>query len=613
MRVAYAVMILKLKERYRDNPVIQCLKSALWLLPSRTRKTLFLSVLAYMSLSVLDIAGVLVIGALTSIVLRGLNGLEEGNRVGALFDFLGATGISYESKVILLVTLAVSFLVTKSLLALFVSKKLSFFLANRGAEASKSLIAAYFSNGVHKLYNQNKQQSIFALTNGVSQIISGVLGSTINLMVDITLLLVMLVGLATLSPVATLATLCFFLLTAWVLHKITIRQVSDLGRRHSIVTVGINEKISTLIGTFRELYVQNSTRAYYESIGKERFEQAGIEASLQFRSSVSKYVYEIAMILGVLLIVVSQIISSDFVATTSTTAVFLAAIFRIVPALARAQQSIVSISVSLAQATISLNLVDQLKHSLKQESARDAKRFNQEVVESHSSKNKFVIEISDLSFAYDDSRRDLFNGVNLVAKKGDKIALIGKSGVGKSTFLDLVLGIATPKSGYVKLMSSDPKDLYLTNPRALCFVSQRPYLLSTSVRENLTFGLGEYQPSDQEMWGALEKVGMLSAVSKLSDGLDTPIGEGGAILSGGQRQALSIARAMIVDPQILILDEATSAMDYELERKVLTNFFKNRSLTMVIVTHRQTNLKFFDRIWKLEKKGVRVTLKKGNL
>lgn len=209
-------------------------------------------------------------------------------------------------------------------------------------------------------------------------------------------------------------------------------------------------------------------------------------------------------------------------------------------------------------------------------------------------------EFSDVTFHYPDGAHAAINNFNLHIKPGETIALVGPSGAGKSTLLNLTIGFIRPTFGKLYLDGNDMSMLDLrTYRRFLSAVTQETILFEGTVRENILYGLD--QAHEEKIIDALQGANALDFVMQLPEGLETRVGERGSKLSGGQKQRLAIARALIRDPKVLILDEATSAVDSETEaliQEALVHLMKGR--TTLVVAHRLSTIRNADRIIVLE-------------
>jgi ATP-binding cassette subfamily C protein len=229
-------------------------------------------------------------------------------------------------------------------------------------------------------------------------------------------------------------------------------------------------------------------------------------------------------------------------------------------------------------------------------------------------KHTVGVEVENVCFSYGDT--PVLNGVSLKIRPGEKVALVGASGGGKSTLVQVILGLYPPNSGTVNFDGVPMTEIGMEVVRShVATVLQHPALFNDTVRMNLTLGR---ELTDEQLWQALEVAQLADTVRELTHGLDTIVGRQGVRLSGGQRQRLAIARMVLSDPQVVILDEATSALDAETEAKLhdaLREFLKNR--TTLIIAHRLSAVKQADRAYVFDdghiiEEGVHDELIKGD-
>ena len=205
------------------------------------------------------------------------------------------------------------------------------------------------------------------------------------------------------------------------------------------------------------------------------------------------------------------------------------------------------------------------------------------------------VEFKDVSFHYPDGEETVLNHFNLKVNRGETVAIVGETGAGKSTLVNLVCRFFEPTEGRVLIDGRDARErsqLWLHS--ALGYVLQTPHLFSGTIRENLR--MGRLNATEEEMLAVLDRTASRSFVENLPNGLDTVIGEKGYGLSEGQAQRLAIARALIRNAPIILLDEATSALDEETELMVLKGLEETKERpTCLVITHRRSVLKYCDR------------------
>lgn len=213
------------------------------------------------------------------------------------------------------------------------------------------------------------------------------------------------------------------------------------------------------------------------------------------------------------------------------------------------------------------------------------------------------LNIDRVSWKYHNQETRVLDNISIRIQKGEAIALIGPSGAGKTTLADIILGLFKPQEGHIYMDGIDVFKIPHSWAKIVGYVPQTVFLMDDTIRSNIAFG--EKEISDELIWEALEQAAIAEFVRHLPDGLDTIVGERGMKLSGGQRQRIAIARALYNKPEILVLDEATAALDNETEAVIMESIERLQGkITLIIVAHRLTTIKDCDRIYKIENKSV---------
>jgi ABC-type multidrug transport system fused ATPase/permease subunit len=281
----------------------------------------------------------------------------------------------------------------------------------------------------------------------------------------------------------------------------------------------------------------------------------------------------------------------------------MAAATRIAPAVLRLQQGAIQIKGCIGSAEQTLNLVSELEDSNSLEPTTDEIKFSHDNFSAS-------IEMSQVNFQYVEAKSFEIENVNLYANPGEVIAVVGKSGSGKTTIIDLLLGLLIPQSGKIRISGLRPMEAISNWPGAVAYVPQKVAIINGTIRQNVILGYKEDPENDEQIWNSLRTAQLEKFVLQLPEQLNTPVGEFGTKLSGGQRQRLGIARALFTNPKLLILDEATSSLDglteSELSKEI--NSLKG-SMTIVLIAHRISTISAADRIYYIENGKV---LSQGN-
>ncbi len=210
-------------------------------------------------------------------------------------------------------------------------------------------------------------------------------------------------------------------------------------------------------------------------------------------------------------------------------------------------------------------------------------------------------ELSHIHFRYPNAETDVLDDADMVIPAGASVGIVGASGSGKTTAVDILLGLLKPQSGSVLTDGRDIRSDYSGWLSHLSYIPQTIYMLDDTIRANVAFGLRAEEIDDAKVWEAVKEAQLGPFIDSLPDGIETKIGERGVRLSGGQRQRIGIARALYTDPELVILDEATSALDNETEAAIMEsiNSLHGRK-TLVIIAHRLSTIEECDKIFRVE-------------
>jgi len=553
------------------------------------------------SMGGLDLLGVLAIGLLGALSVTGLQAQESGDRVSAVLRVLHVEDLSFQSQAIAIGACAIVLLVGRTILSIFFTRRVLYFLSRRGAKLSANLISRLLSQPLLVVQERTTQATLYAVTTGVGVITLGVLATAVVLVSDASLLLVLAVGLFIVDPFTAIGTFLIFSLIGFMLYRSMHVKAKRLGEQTSTLNIQSNEKIVEVFGSYRESVVRNRRDYYAREIGKVRFALADASAEIGFMPYISKYVIETSVILGALLISAAQFILQDATHAVATLAIFLAAGTRIAPAVLRVQQGSIQIRGSLGAAIPTLDLIDSLGDAPMIENVDD------DVDTEHLG---FVSEIlvSNVSLTYPGKSEPAISNFTLSIPPGASVAFVGPSGAGKTTIIDVLLGVLIPDHGSVQISGLPPLKAVAKWPGAVSYVPQDVVVAAGTIRENIALGYPPDAATDELVINALKIAHLDKFVDALPNGLDTQVGERGAKISGGQRQRLGIARAMFTRPYLLVLDEATSSLDGETEAGISEAFHTLRgSTTVVMIAHRLSTVRNADIVVYLSEGKIMAT------
>ena len=557
--------------------------------PREHRKLLIVSLLQ-IAMGFLDLFGIAVIGILGALAVVGVQSKMPGNRVSAALRLFHIESFSFQNQMAVLGLIAGVVLVTRTVFSVIFTRRIFFFLGSKGAEISADLVSKLLSRDLLEVQEQSAQQRIYSLTVGVNAIVMGIIASSITLISDLMLLIIITIGLIIVDIKIAISSFFLFGAIGLMLYRLMSVRAKKLGNENATLVIRSNQKISEVLNSYREAIVKNRRGYYAREIGNIRHQLAGAQSELSFMPYVSKYVIETAVVLGALLISASQFVLQDVGHAVGTLAVFLAAGSRIAPAVLRIQQGAIQIRGSAGTAEPTLKLISELKNVLTISNPVESLDRTHQGFSAN-------VSLDNVIMFYPGSKSPSIAGVSLEVKENSVVAFVGSSGAGKTTLADLILGILKPASGSVKICGVSPQECTSKWPGAISYVPQEVNIIDGTIRENITLGFPSDEVGEELIKECLTKASLWGFVSGLPQGIETQVGDNGSRLSGGQRQRLGIARALLTNPKLLVLDEATSALDGETEAYVTEAIYKLKgNTTVIIIAHRLSTIKDADNV-----------------
>lgn len=484
--------------------------------------------------------------------------------------------------------------IVKSAYIIFFGYIESRYLNNRRYIVSHKMMSTYMQAPYTFHLNKNSSELVRNVNGEVNIIVNNILQGLLRIAKDGFMMITILGFLFYYNPVITLVVLMLSGGGAGSFIFFTQTKMKQYGeealehRRKMIKT--LFEGISGL----KDARILNREKEFIKQFSKESRESANLITYTRFIKQIPRPVVETAAVLGMMFISVLMIWQDRPMATIiPTLTLFAMATVRLMPAV----QSISSMYTGLQYNIISLDpLYDDLKLLEKEVQQLKKDRANSKKIVF-----KDRLEINNLTYIYPNSTEKALDKVSVTIPKGKAIAFVGESGAGKTTIVDLLLGLMKPTKGNILVDGHNIHDNLSGWQKNIGYIPQSIYLADDSIRKNIAFGLPENEIDDEKIKKAIESAQLDKLLKSLPEGLDTIIGEHGARLSGGQRQRIGIARALYHNPEVLVMDEATSALDNITEQQVtkaIEALIGER--TIIMIAHRLTTVMNCDRLYLME-------------
>ncbi len=378
------------------------------------------------------------------------------------------------------------------------------------------------------------------------------------------------------------------------------KSLSMLGHQRRKFTSAMTKCMQQGFGGIKEIKVSNKEEVFCRDYEKNNLQFTEAMRKNLLLNAIPKPVMEMICITSLMAVIAVKFCTSsntgNFIVTLG---VFAVAAFKLLPSVNKISGYLSTI---IHNGIVVDIIAQELQHIriLEQNIDKEAAEGQAEVAFER------AISLNQVSFRYPDTEEDVLEDVTLTIPKNKSVAFIGPSGAGKTTMVDLILGVMKPTKGCIRIDDEELGDKIRQWHRQIGYIPQNIYMLDDTIRNNVRFELSKEAVSDDEIWRALGEAQLKEFVEGLEHGLDTIIGEAGTRISGGQRQRIGIARALYRRPAVLVLDEATSALDTDTEAAVMESIEHLKGkMTILIIAHRLSTIESCDMVYEIkDKKAV---------
>jgi ATP-binding cassette, subfamily B, bacterial PglK len=560
------------------------LKKILYLVGDDVKKLPWM-LLLFLSISVFEIAGLGLIVPYISLIISPDSVLDS-------YVYILISGTfgdkSIESLLIVFGCMLIVIFIIKATLSIIINQKILNFSNHKGAKLRRELLKSYQNMNYEEYLHRNSSEYIHSIQILATQFSQNTMVAVLRFFSEGILVLSILVFLAIIDILALIIITSLVTIFIYFYDFIFAERIKEYGFKVNQYQIKIVRGVNEAINGFKEIRVLGKEKYFYDKVSDMSMKYADTYTKSLVLTTASRYILELLLIVFIVTIVILAIFTDrDLLMMVPTLTVFGLAALRLMPAAN-------TFSTGLSQMRFGYDATNIIFNDLYD---------NKKIVESKTllkrNKDFESLELANVSFSY--GEKNVFNNVSLSISKGSSIGIIGATGSGKTTLINLILGLITLTSGSIILNKRITKDNINPLEGISGYIPQHTFLVDDTIKKNIALGLSDDEIDSDKVIDAIRLARLFDFVDGLPNGLDTIIGEHGNRLSGGQRQRLSLARAFYFNRQLLIMDEATSALDSLTEQEIASEIKALKGqVTTIIVAHRYTTLKECDHIYEIK-------------
>lgn len=466
-------------------------------------------------------------------------------------------------------------------------------------ELGSRVMESYMAQGYIFFVNNNGAKLMQGITGDVAAVHS-IVSSMFNLMTKLLTILIIGLYMLIMEPLIAILLLILSVICVIGMQIFFKNSMNKYGQRQREAAWDNYRACMEMIYGSKEILVTGRQDYFRKRFVNTIVEQNACNIKIQMATTIPAYIIEVVSIVGLLLAVMIRVATGngatmEMVVGLSTIAI---AAFRILPAVGAVSSILNGIRSSIPSFNASYETIKKVN-----ELEREIENNKNRQVQTVSGKIRLQKElfVDHVSYRYPSMEDYVLDDISLAIKAKTSIGIMGTSGAGKSTFVDVLLGLLEPEKGRILIDGINIVDLGKQWNRNIGYVPQRIYLVDEDIRSNIAFGIAKEEVDDNQVWHALEMAQLADFVREQPKGLDTAVGEWGVKFSGGQRQRVAIARALYSNPEILVLDEATAALDNETENALMEAIDTLMGYkTLIVVAHRLTTIQKCDYIYEVK-------------
>ena len=572
--------------------MLSTFKKLTFLINKKLKKKLILIYFITIIGTFLETLGIGVILPILKIIVEGkdfLNDISFHNFfLNDLASFLQKK--SYNELVIFLLVSLIFIFFVKTAFFLFLIQKQTKFSHLVEYELAKQ----FFSHYLHQDYSfhlkRNSSELLANITEEIRNLRINLIDPFLIISTEIILLIAIITLLVAIEPVGSLTIGLITLLISFLYVKITSKKILTLSKKRQIHEALKIHHLRQGLNGIKEIKISCKENSFLSIFDKHNLETLNSRANFHSWNAIPKYILEFIGVFGLSILAVILVKKgADIKSLLPTLGVFVVATLRLLPSASKIIQSAGKIRYGVPSVNLLKKEIEQSDYKTSKKNIKNLKdfEFNE-------------LKFENISFNYLNSNKKILDRISLRINKGDKIGIVGASGTGKSTLIDIFTGLINPSFGKIylneRLVKLNDKNWY----DVIGYTPQFIFLTDDTILNNIAFGVNEREHQLKSIKRACEVAELDNFIKTSNSGLKTKIGELGVRLSGGQRQRIGIARAIYSNPQILVFDESTSAIDIKTEEKIINNINSLPNKTVIIISHRLSTLQKCNKVFEIK-------------
>jgi ATP-binding cassette subfamily C protein len=554
------------------------------ILSKRQRVILFFSIIFQSLVSLLDFVGVALLGIVVYIFASADN-QNSSNKLSTLlsrYHLLNQQDLG--SSLFKIVVFAFVLFILKGIFAPFLFRRIFKSISRMTSDLALQSFDLLLGGKLDWIKNQNLQRLLFNFGDGINNSVGLGLSSFVLLTSEASLLVIFILSMSVINPWMSFVIIAYFTAILLFLHS----YMNKNQERHTRYRIENLLTAANLIGTataiFREIATSHTAKYYRNRYSVARSQETNAVAELQYLNLIPKYAMDTAFMSGIFLLCLYYLKTGlNSPATISSLVFFIGASSRMLPSILRVQSALSGFSNARSTLNETISMVTSLTENL--ESPISLKGY----IPTNTELN---LVIDDLKFQHGGERPFTLQVDHLRLNQGDSLAVVGKTGSGKSTFMDLLLGFNQPTEGILKFGEWTPQQIIASRPGLMSLVPQNIPILDGNICENIALGTELHLVDQEKLKRVIQFAHLDDFIDRQDAGILTTLFAGGKNLSGGEIQRIGIARALYLEPAILLLDEATRALDSDTENHISEMLLSLRGkVTLITIAHRLSTAK----------------------